>query len=221
MKIFAQNANHKSVLESFYQLEQQALLLPQPMGELLLQKYGPNPYIMLVACILSLRARDRVVYPIVQKLILQIDSFEQLLKANQSHLEKLLKPIGFYRVKAATLRKIASVIVNQYQGKIPLNREKLAALPGVGPKTTAFMLSHCTQEPALCVDTHVHRLSNLFGWVKTHTPQETEQALMHLFPPELWYRLTRTLVTWGQQVCTGRGLRRNQKLHDQFCPCLR
>jgi len=197
----------------------QRLQLEPPMGEQLIRDYGREPFPLLIACLLSLRARDRAVYPVFKELFARITTPQQLVEYHRVALEEILRPIGFYIKKAATIQEVAAFLIEHYQGRVPVSYEELLKIPGVGRKTAAFMVSYVSQKPALCVDTHVHRLANLFNWVKTKTPEETESALSAKVPREWWSRLNTILVTWGQQVCTVRGARRDELLHQKWCLC--
>lgn len=194
--------------------------LPEPMGARLARECGRDPFILLVACLLSLRARDAVVYPVVRALFQQVPGIAELAVLNRDELEALLRPIGFFRAKAAALQRVAQLLIDRHGGQVPCDEAGLRALSGVGPKTVAFMQAYAYNEPALCVDTHVHRLANRFGWVCTSSPERTEERLKQLFPKELWPTVHTTLLTWGQQVCGPRGVVRGRsELHEQYCPC--
>lgn len=194
--------------------------LPQPMGEVLAQQFSRDPFILLIACLLSLRARDTAVHPVSLKLFQRAPNAGALAQMPLQELEAILRPIGFYRAKAATIQRVARIIVEDYQGMVPNNPELLGSLPGVGPKTVQFMMCYAFEKPAICVDTHVHRLSNAFRWVATQNVAETEIALKKLFPVHMWGLINTTLVAWGQNVCGSLGvMRKNRMLHDTVCPC--
>jgi endonuclease-3 len=212
-------ALQRRVLSTLEYLEAATRSLPRPMGELLIEAYERDPFILLISCLLSLRARDQTVYPVCQRLFALARTPQELLSIPREQLEALLKPIGFYRVKAKTIRHVAHILIEKYGGSVPTTEEELRAIPGVGLKTAHFMLAYAFSVPALCVDTHVHRLANLWGWVHTKTPEETERALRNIVPHSWWLRCNTLLVTWGQQVCKPQLARRSFEDHLQHCPC--
>jgi len=209
----------RRIVRTLEYLEAATRSLPKPMGELLVEQCGRDPFILLISCLLSLRARDRVVYPICQRLFALARTPYELLSIPREQLEALLKPIGFYRVKTETVRQVSQILITQYGGNVPRTEVELMALPGVGLKTAHFMLAYAFSVPALCVDTHVHRLANLWGWVHTKTPEETERGLKEIVPRSWWIRCNTLLVTWGQQVCKPMLARRSYEDHLQHCPC--
>jgi len=189
------------------------------MGEILVHDYGRDPFVLLVACLLSLRARDVVTYPVCCKLFGQIRTPSELVNFPRETLEEILRPIGFYRVKAATLQAVASYLLENFEGLVPQSESDLLSIPGVGRKTANFMRAYAFQVPAICVDTHVHRLANLFGWVDTQTVEQTEHCLMQLVPSAWWARLNNLLVMWGQNVCRPIMSRTAYQEHLRYCPC--
>jgi endonuclease-3 len=119
----------------------------------------------------------------------------------ETAIEKLIYPAGFYRNKAASLKKIANILLEQYRGKVPSSMEELLALPGVGRKTANLVLVEAFDIDALCVDIHVHRISNRCGWLKSKAPDETEMILREIMPKKYWKRLNLLLVLYGQRLC--------------------
>lgn len=191
-----------------------------PMGDALASDYDRDPFVLLMGCLLSLRARDTATYPVCKRLFSQARTPQELLAIELAHLENILKPIGFFHAKAATLRKVCTVLISKFDGQVPRDFETLLTLPGVGRKTANFMICIAFNQPALCVDTHVHRLANKFGWVQTSTPEQTEYALRAVVPEEWWCRLNTILVQWGQQVCKPRLSVRDKARHQlSSCPC--
>lgn len=189
------------------------------MGETLAREYHKDPFVLLISCLLSLRARDIAVYPVCKRLFSQATTPQELLAMDHGRLEDILQPIGFFRSKAHTLRNVCRILIDEYAGVVPHEAPQLLALPGVGPKTANFMLCYAFNQPAICVDTHVHRLANKFGWVSTKTPEETQVALEKIVPQEWWCRLNSILVQWGQQVCKPRLSQKDRERHDQLCSC--
>lgn len=140
-----------------------------------------------------------------------------LLRVPEDELAGLLRPVGFFATKARHLRSACELLLTRFGGQVPQTQEELMELPGVGRKVAALILNVCFDYPAICVDTHVHRIANRLGWVATASVEETEQALMQLVPGRLWSTLNRVLVNHGQQVCAPRGPRCDQCLIATLC----
>ncbi len=155
----------------------------------------------LIATLLSSRTKDTTTIPLVKKLFVKYKTPQDFISAKISVLEKELYGIGFYRVKARNIQKLSRMVKDKYHNKVPDTLEELTSLPGVGRKTANCMLNYAFGKPAIAVDIHVHRISNRLGWVKTNTPEETEQKLMEILPQELWIRVNELLVDHGQRVC--------------------
>jgi len=160
-----------------------------------------DPYQVLVSCILSLRTKDKTTIEASKRLFEVADGPKGILKLNESRIRKLIYPVGFYRNKSRVILGLSRRIVEEYSGKVPDSLEELLELKGVGRKTANLVLGLGFGLPALCVDTHVHRISNRLGWVKTKTPEQTEYALREAIPRREWIRLNTTLVTFGQNLC--------------------
>ncbi|MEO0295191.1 MAG: endonuclease III, partial [candidate division WOR-3 bacterium] len=124
-----------------------------------------------------------------------------LKKLKVKEIEKLIYPVGFYKVKAKILKRLSKEIIEKYGGKIPDKFEELVKLPGVGRKVANLILIEIFKKDEICVDTHVHRISNRLGWVSTKKREETEEKLKEIFPREYWSRINRTLVAFGQGIC--------------------
>ena len=174
----------------------------EPMSFSIVALYGRDPFLILVSCLLSSRTKDSVVLPASLRLFEVAKTPEQLKKISLIHIEKLIFPIGFYRNKAKHLHKLCDQLLSNYGGKVPESFMELMQLSGVGPKTANLVLGVGFGKPALCVDTHVHRICNRLGLVNTKNPLETERALQLIVPKEDWIELNRLLVMWGQNVCT-------------------
>jgi len=173
-----------------------------PPGALLITKqYGRDPFLILVSCVLSLRTRDTVSVPASIRLFEHAKTPQELKKLSPECIQKLIYPVGFYRRKSVQLLAIAEILLDKFNGQVPCAEHNLLSLPGVGRKTMNLVLAEGFGMPALCVDTHVHRISNKLGIVHTKTPEETEFALKALLPPEYWMEYSRLLVMWGQNRC--------------------
>lgn len=160
-----------------------------------------TPFQMLVMTMLSSRTRDSTTIPIVKRMFAKYPNPEHFLRMNSKELEGWLYGIGFYKVKAQQVKKLSKTILDKYKGKVPDTFEELTLLPGVGRKTANCVLAYTFKKPAIAVDIHVHRISNRLGWVKTVTPEETEEALQKIVPKELWIDVNRLLVGHGQTIC--------------------
>ena len=161
-----------------------------------------DPYKVLVSCIISLRTKDEVTRDSSKRLFEAADNPDAMSALSLHRIEKLIYPAGFYRVKANNIRKISSILVADYGGKVPDEIDELLKLPGVGRKTANLVVSMGFGKPGICVDTHVHRISNRIGYVKTRTPKETEFALREKLPSRYWMDVNDLLVTYGQNICT-------------------
>jgi endonuclease-3 len=162
---------------------------------------GPDPFRILVSCILSLRTKDEVTYPATERLFAKARGPEEMLKLTESTIAKTIYPAGFYRTKAKQLRAISKLLLSRHRGRVPDTIDELLLLPGVGRKTANLTVTLGFGKPGICVDTHVHRIANRLGWVATKAPDDTEAALRRTLPARWWIPINETLVRHGQQVC--------------------
>ena len=160
-----------------------------------------NPYLVLIFCILSLRTKDEVTFGASQRLKKLATTPEEMIKQNISAIEKAIYPVGFYKNKAKQIFELSEKIVKEYEGKVPNDIEELCKFKGVGRKTANLTLAKGFGMPAICVDTHVHRICNRLGYVNTSTPDETEMELRKKLPKELWIDFNTLFVTFGQNIC--------------------
>ncbi len=160
-----------------------------------------GPFNILIGTILSARTKDENTAKVVKKLFSKYKSPQELAKAKVKNVEKIIKSIGFYHVKSKRIIDVASIISSEYKGKVPNDFEELLKLPGVGRKTANCVLVYAFDNPAIPVDTHVHRISNRLGLVQTKTPEETEFALMKKIPKKHWLEINDTFVMYGQNIC--------------------
>lgn len=160
-----------------------------------------DPFRVLVSTVISLRTKDEVTLRAAQRLFSKAATPARLAALSREEIEKLIYPAGFYRTKARNLKTIAEILITEYRSRVPDEEAKLLALPGVGRKTANLVLNLGYGIPAICVDTHVHRISNRMGWVVTRTPEETEFALMKILPRKYWIEINELLVRFGQQLC--------------------
>jgi endonuclease-3 len=176
------------------------------MNELAVEKISDesreDPFRVLVATMLSAQTKDAVTHAASTRLFRVARSPRTMAALPVSKLEKLIYPVGFYRVKARHLKEACRQVLNRFGGRVPGTMEELLTLPGVGRKTAnlVLILSHASRDN-ICVDTHVHRIANRLGWVRTRTPDDTEQALYRVVPRRWWPEVNLRLVTWGQNVC--------------------
>ena len=160
-----------------------------------------DPFKVLICCILSLRTNDLTTYPCSLRMLELGSKPEDFLNINVDTLAKAIYPVGFYRNKAQQILDISKEIVENYNGNVPASIDELVKFKGVGRKTANLVMAKGFGVPAICVDVHVHRISNRLGWVKTKTPDETEMALRKLLPEKYWLDINTILVTFGQNHC--------------------
>jgi len=192
-------------------LEKEVKTFDTPFAESVHEKYKA-PFFVLIATILSARTLDKTTAIVCRRLFLKVKGFEDLEKISQKELEKLLYPVGFYKTKAKHLKMLPKVVKEKLNGKVPNEIEQLLMLPGVGRKTANLVVSVAFGKPGICVDTHVHRITNILEIVKTKTPLETEMELRKKLPKELWNKTNYLFVTLGQNICFSR------KPNCQVCP---
>lgn len=160
-----------------------------------------DPYIVLIACILSLRTNDRTTYPATLRMLALAKTPQKMMGVKQSDLEKAIYPVGFYKNKAGQIIELSKILVEKYNGKVPCDIDELCQFRGVGRKTANLVLSEGFNKPAICVDVHVHRIFNRLGYLKTKNPEETEFALREKLPEKYWIPINSLLVTHGQNIC--------------------
>lgn len=161
-----------------------------------------TPYRVLFSTILSLRTRDEVTLSASERLFKEAPDLKALSKLSEDSVAKIIYPVAFYNIKAKNIKECVKILLNKFKGNIPNTRELLLELPGVGRKTANLTLNLGFGINAICVDTHVHRISNRAGWVKTNNPEETEYALEKILSEKYWIPLNERIVTYGQKVCT-------------------
>ncbi len=172
-----------------------------PLVDSIITEFGHDPFLILISCLLSLRAKDSVTIHICRDLFNKAKTPQEILAIPKAQLEKIIYKIGFYRNKAQILHEVSLIILNRFKGIVPGTEKELLSIKGVGRKTANLVLGLGFGIPAICVDIHVHRISNRLGLVKTTTPEETEEALKKLLPKEHWIEWNKLLVMWGQNIC--------------------
>jgi endonuclease-3 len=160
-----------------------------------------NPFQVLVSCILSLRTQDKTTEEASRRLFQIGRTPEALAEASAEKIEKAIYPVGFYRVKAQRIKNLSGEILREYNGRVPNSIEELLKLKGVGRKTANLVVTAGYNRDGICVDTHVHRITNRWGLIKTQNPTQTEFALRDILPRKYWKTINRYLVTFGQGIC--------------------
>lgn len=191
---------NKNIDEVIAFLRKAEAAFPDPSVTLVGKKWR-DPYLVLVSCLLSLRTKDETTLPAAKRLFDVAATPSAMIKLSSSRIEKLIYPVGFYRTKARTILLISKTLLGQFNGQVPDDLDVLLTFKGVGRKTANLVLAEGFGKPAVCVDTHVHRISNRFGYVNTKTPVETEWALRKKLPQKYWIEYNSLLVVWGQNVC--------------------
>lgn len=174
----------------------------QPQSEFVkLMDSFKNPYLVLIACILSLRTNDKTTYPATLRMLELAKTPKEMKNVSVEDLSKAIYPVGFYENKANQIIELSKIIDEELNGQVPDEIEDLIKFKGVGRKTANLVLSLGFNKPAICVDVHVHRIFNRLGYIKTKTPEETEFALREKLPQKYWIDINTLLVTHGQNIC--------------------
>jgi len=160
-----------------------------------------DPYLVLIFCVLSLRTKDKTTIEASRRLFGIAEGPQKMSEMPLGKLQNLIYPVGFYRNKAKFIKEISRRIISEFEGSVPASLEDLLTLRGVGRKCANLVLGLGFGIPAICVDTHVYRITNRLGWVKTKTPEQTEGALKRIIPRKYWIDLNTILVTFGQNIC--------------------
>ena len=171
-----------------------------PIVTLMAETYQ-NPFRVLISCILSLRTQDAITAKASHRLFALADSPETMVKLTAKKIEKLIYPVGFYRTKAKDILEICRTLIDRYAGRVPDSIDELLKFRGVGRKTANLVVTLGYRKAGICVDTHVHRISNRWGYVKTATPEKTEFALRDKLPKKYWIEFNDLLVSFGQHLC--------------------
>lgn len=172
-----------------------------PMTQSVIAQYPHDPYPILISCLLSLRAKDTITLPVSLHLFSIARTPEQMLGLQISEIESIIRPVNYYRRKAVQLHHVSADLIARFDGKVPNNLHDLLSIKGVGLKTANLVLAEAFGIPAICVDIHVHRISNRLGIIQTKTVEETEYALRQVLPEKYWIIWNRLLVMLGQTLC--------------------
>ncbi|MFP4465444.1 MAG: endonuclease III domain-containing protein [Candidatus Goldiibacteriota bacterium] len=160
-----------------------------------------DPYWVLIPCLLSLRARDETTAVVSEKLFAAAPAPAEIMKLPRPKLEKIIYKSGFYRNKAKAIHETTKMLIEKYSGKVPDSLEELLKLPGVGRKTANLVVTAAFNKPGICVDTHVHRITNRWGYVDTKNADKTEMRLREILPKKYWIKINYHLVLFGQNIC--------------------
>lgn len=160
-----------------------------------------SPFRILIATILSLRTKDTLTAVVAPRLFAVADTPETTLELSEERIAELIYPVGFYRTKARSIRAICQMLLERFGGQVPPDLDALLSLPGVGRKTANLVMTAGFNLPGICVDVHVHRITNRWGYLRTRTPEETEMVLREILPQEHWMTINGLLVTLGQNIC--------------------
>ncbi|MCR4676596.1 MAG: endonuclease III [Sphaerochaetaceae bacterium] len=177
-----------------------------------------DPYCVLISTLLSLRTKDDVTLNASMRLFEKADTPQKMLSLSQKEIEDLIFPTGFYKTKAQRILEVSRILVDRYDGRVPDTVEELLSLPGVGIKTANLTLNLGFAIDAICVDCHVHQISNRLGWIKTKTPEESEKVLQTVMPKRFWIPLNELLVSYGQEICTSVSPRCSECPESGRCP---
>lgn len=172
-----------------------------PLVDTIIYEYGHDSYLILISCLLSLRAKDITTIHVCRELFNKVKTPQDMIKLSRTELEKIVYKTGFYKTKARVVHEVSLALIKQYDGQVPSDLATLLSIKGIGPKTANLVMGLAFGKPRICVDTHVHRISNRLGLIKTKTVEDTEQALMSVLPERLWIEWNKLLVMWGQNIC--------------------
>ncbi len=173
----------------------------EPVVGVVARESARDPFRILISCLLSLRTKDKTTSEASARLFALAHTPAGLLKLSRRRIERAIYPVGFYRTKAKAIHAICRRLLEVYEGKVPQSIDELITLEGVGRKTANLVVTVGYKKPGICVDIHVHRISNRWGYVKTRTPEETEQALRARLPKRYWITFNDLLVPYGQNLC--------------------
>ena len=164
-----------------------------------LEIFGSDPYRTLVSTLMSARTKDDTTLLAAERLFERAPNIKALNRLNESKIRNLIYPVGFYKTKAKHIKKLSEIILKKFGSRVPSTQKELTTLPGVGIKTANLVLNRAFNIPAIAVDTHVHRISNLLGWVHTKTPEQTERELVKILPKRYWSDMNKLFVSIGRR----------------------
>jgi len=177
-----------------------------------------DPFKILISTVLSSRTKDEITEEVSKKLFSIVKKPEDILKIDINKLQSLIYPVGFYRTKARRIKELSRVLIEKYEGKVPSDLDELLKLPGVGRKTANLVITLAFNKEGICVDTHVHRIMNRWGYVKTKTPVETESVLRKKLPKKYWIEINNLLVMFGKTICKPISPKCSTCPVEKYCP---
>lgn len=189
----------------------------EPVINKLARKKAPA-FQILIATMMSARTKDEVTEVSANKLFKRYRTVLELSKASSKEIENLIYPVGFYKTKAKNIIQICKILLNDFAGKIPNTVDDLTKLPGVGLKTAALVMAEGFGIDEICVDTHVHRMSNRLGFVRTNTPEQTYHVLKKILPKQYWRKINFLMVSYGKTICTPVSPKCSKCKIDKICP---
>lgn len=198
-------------------LREQLKTLNVPYLDLMVNQ-SRDPFKVLISCILSLRTQDRTTAKASEKLFSIINTPQELSQLPTKEIERAIYPVGFYRTKAERIKEISSTLCSEYEGIVPDKIDELLKFKGVGRKTANLVVTLGYNKYGICVDTHVHRITNRWGFVNTKNPTETEMTLRKKLPQKYWKEINGLLVAFGQGVCRPVSPKCSECLVSSYCP---
>ena len=186
-------------------------------SNILKNSFKRTPYTILIATLLSLRTKDENTAKVCKELFKIANTPQTLLEIPIEKLEIIVKPTGMYRKKSAVIREVSQIVIERFNGNVPNSKNDLLSIRGVGEKTANIVLNNAFNIPIIAVDTHVHRIPNMLGFIDTKNEKETQQELSAKVPKEYWSRLNFTIVSFGQTVCLPRSPKCEVCLISSFC----
>ena len=192
--------NDRDIRKVIHLIEKEVAKWELPIVSSMAEEHS-GPFPILISTILSLRTKDEVTAKAAERLLALARTPEEMIKLSEGKIIKAIYPVGFYRTKTKTIIHISKELINRFQSRVPDTIEQLLTLKGVGRKTANLVVALGYNKEGLCVDTHVHRISNRLGYVKTKTPEETEYALREKLPSKYWLRYNTLMVAFGRHVC--------------------
>lgn len=193
--------NDKDIHKIMKELLKVTKSMPMPVVTEIKLTTNKDAYKILISTMLSLRTKDAATRDASMRLFEKAGNPKEMLKLSEEKIAKLIYPVGFYRVKAKNILEVSKIIIEDYDGKVPDEIDELLKLKGVGRKVANLVVTEAFDKDGICVDTHVHRISNRFGYVSTKKPEQTEFALRKKLPKEYWRVYNDTLVIYGQNLC--------------------
>ena len=193
--------NDKDIHKIMKELLKVTKTMPMPVVTEIKLTTNKDAYKILISTMLSLRTKDAATRDASMRLFEKAGNPKEMLKLSEEKIAKLIYPVGFYRVKAKNILEVSKIIIEDYNGKVPDEIDELLELKGVGRKVANLVITEAFDKDGICVDTHVHRISNRFGYVSTKKPEQTEFALREKLPKEYWRVYNDTLVIYGQNIC--------------------